>query len=51
MSNLRPPLSSTLRHSLSLGDVAAADEAVLDYFLATDAVTGLERNEAFLVLG
>ncbi len=35
----------------SFGDVAAEDDAVLDYFLTTDAVTRIQRNEVFLVLG
>lgn len=35
----------------SFGDVAAEDDAVLDYFLTTDAVQKLEGNSAFLVLG
>ena len=41
--------------SLSLldtfGDVAAEDDAVLDYFLATNAVARIESDRAFLVLG
>jgi len=35
----------------TFGDVAAEDDAVLDYFLTTDAVERIERNETFLVLG
>lgn len=35
----------------SFGDVAAEDDAVLDYFLATDAVRRISNNEVFLILG
>jgi hypothetical protein len=35
----------------SFGDVAAEDDAVLDYFLTTDAVTRIKNGEVFLVLG
>lgn len=35
----------------SFGDVAAEDDAVLNYFLATNAVTKIADNESFLVLG
>lgn len=35
----------------TFGDVAAEDDAVLDYFLATDAVQKIASGEAFLVLG
>jgi energy-coupling factor transporter ATP-binding protein EcfA2 len=35
----------------SFGDVAAEDDAVLDYFLTTDAVPRIESNELFLILG
>lgn len=35
----------------SFGDVAAEDDAVLDYFLTTDAVERLANGSAFLVLG
>lgn len=35
----------------SFGDVAAEDEPVLDYFLTTDAVNRIEKNEVFMVLG
>jgi hypothetical protein len=45
----------TTAHSLrglsSFGDVAAEDDAVLDYFLATDAVKDIAENRVFLVLG
>lgn len=43
------PLS--LSNLESFGDVAAEDDAVLDYFLQTDAVSMVEDNRAFLVLG
>lgn len=42
---------TSLRILESFGDVAAEDDAVLDYFLATDAVAQIERKQAFLVLG
>lgn len=35
----------------TFGDVAAEDDAVLDYFLATNAVQRVEKGDAFLVLG
>lgn len=35
----------------SFGDVAAEDDAVLDYFLTTDAVNRVENNEVFVLLG
>jgi hypothetical protein len=35
----------------TFGDVAAEDDAVLEYFLATNAVKSIEENAAFLVLG
>ncbi len=35
----------------TFGDVAAEDDAVLDYFLSTNAVQRVEKGEAFLVLG
>lgn len=35
----------------SFGDVAAEDDAVLDYFLTTDAVSQIQRSDVFLVLG
>ncbi len=41
----------TLTRLKSFGDVAAEDDAVLDYFLKIDAVARITRNEAFLVLG
>lgn len=41
----------SLRHLNSFGDVAAEDDAVLDYFLATEAVERLREGRAFVVLG
>ncbi len=41
----------SLRDLDSFGDVAAEDDAVLDYFLTTDAVTRIKNGDAFLVLG
>ncbi len=41
----------TLRALNSFGDVAAEDDAVLDYFLTTDAVTRIKNGDVFLVLG
>ncbi|WP_141563156.1 P-loop ATPase, Sll1717 family, partial [Teichococcus rhizosphaerae] len=35
----------------SFGDVAAEDDAVLEYFLSTNAVEKIRTNKAFLVLG
>jgi hypothetical protein len=35
----------------TFGDVAAEDDAVLEYFLATNAVRSIEEGRAFLVLG
>ncbi len=40
-----------LRNLASFGDVAAEDDAVLDYFLKTEAVKEIRRNEALLALG
>ncbi|MGS1077877.1 P-loop ATPase, Sll1717 family [Pseudoxanthomonas beigongshangi] len=41
----------TLRNLSSFGDVAAEDDAILDYFLSTEAAKKLETRESFLVLG
>lgn len=41
----------SLDRLVSFGDVAAEDDPVLDYFLTTDAVTSIQRNESFLILG
>ncbi|MGE7199572.1 P-loop ATPase, Sll1717 family [Brevundimonas naejangsanensis] len=35
----------------SFGDVAAEDDAVLNYFLATKAVENIEKNSVFMALG
>jgi hypothetical protein len=43
--------SLSLRGLTSFGDVAAEDDAVLEYFLTTDAVTRIKNGEVFLVLG
>lgn len=44
-----PPAS--LRSLKTFGDVAAEDDAVLSYFLMTDAVGKISNNEKFMVLG
>ncbi|HEV7437160.1 MAG TPA: hypothetical protein VGO22_20195 [Pseudorhizobium sp.] len=44
-------MTPTLSELSSFGDVAAEEDAVLDYFLATDAVGTIERGETLLVLG
>ncbi len=44
-------MTKSLRNIASFGDVAAEDDAVLEYFLATDAVARIQNNQAFLVLG
>ncbi len=41
----------SLRELTSFGDVAAEDDAVLDYFLTTDAVARIKNGDVFLVLG
>src|SRR5258705_5618038 len=41
----------SLRDLVSFGDVAVEDDAVLDYFLTTDAVTRIKTGDVFLVLG
>lgn len=41
----------TLRKLDNFGDIAAEDDAVLDYFLTTDAVSRMESGDAFVVLG
>ena len=35
----------------TFGDVAAEDDAIMNYFLSTDAVRSLRENKVFLVLG
>ena len=44
-------MNNDLARLKSFGDVAAEDDAVLDYFLTTDAVERIEKNEVFLLLG
>ncbi|WP_157064166.1 P-loop ATPase, Sll1717 family [Methylobacterium tarhaniae] len=41
----------SLQNLSSFGDVAAEDDAVLDYFLATNVVSEIQSSRAFLVLG
>lgn len=41
----------SLRNIDTFGDVAAEEDSVLEYFLSTDAVQRIERNEIFLILG
>jgi hypothetical protein len=41
----------SLRDLTSFGDVAAEDDAVLDYFLTTEAVASIKNGDVFLVLG
>lgn len=41
----------TLSSFSTFGDVAAEDDAVLDYFVATKAVENVENHNVFLVLG
>ncbi|WP_157798555.1 P-loop ATPase, Sll1717 family [Dyella ginsengisoli] len=43
--------SISLRGLMSFGDVAAEDDAVLEYFLTTEAVERLRVGDAFVVLG
>jgi hypothetical protein len=43
--------TSALNEFDTFGDVAAEDDAVLDYFISTNAVQKITKNEAFLVLG
>lgn len=41
----------SLKHLDTFGNVAAEDDAVLNYFLTTDAVGRIQSNAVFLVLG
>ena len=41
----------SLKQLGTFGKVAAEDDAVLDYFLETDAVGRIQSNEVFLILG
>lgn len=43
--------ATSLTNLDTFGDVAAEDDAVLNYFLATNAVEIIDENKAFLVLG
>ena len=51
MGNAGQSTPISLRNLDTFGDVAAEDDAVLDYFLSTNAVERIEKNAAFLVLG
>ena len=44
-------MQPSLRNIDTFGDVAAEEDSVLEYFLSTDAVQRIERNEVFLILG
>ena len=44
-------MTISLREIDNFGNLAAEEDAVLDYFLATDSVSQVERSEKFLVLG
>ena len=44
-------MATSLARFDTFGDVAAEDDAVLDYFLSTNAVQRVEKGDAFLVLG
>lgn len=46
-----PKSPVSLRDLSTFGDVAAEDEPVLSYFLTTEAVTKIESNAVFLILG
>lgn len=46
-----PEKTFDLANLVSFGDVAAEDDAVLDYFLKTDAVREISGNEVLLALG
>ncbi len=41
----------SIRDLNSFGDVAAEDDAILDYFVATDATKAIQAGRVFLVLG
>jgi hypothetical protein len=45
------PMTGLLSSLDTFGNVAAEDDAVLKYFLTTDAVGRIQSNEVFLVLG
>src|SRR5690242_13858490 len=42
---------NSIRKLASFGDVAAEDDAVLNYFLTTEAVSRITDGSTFLVLG
>jgi hypothetical protein len=44
-------LAFDLANLHSFGDLAAEDDAVLDYFLKTEAVQRIQSNEVLLALG
>ena len=44
-------INASLSGLATFGDVAAEDDAVLDYFLKTDAVARIQESKAYLVLG
>src|SRR5882757_6348540 len=48
---MAPNAQTSLENLKSFGDVAAEDDAVLDYFLTTDAVSRITDSNVFLVLG
>ena len=51
MGNASPTQSMSLSSFHNFGDVAAEDDAVLDYFLSTNAVQRIQDNKVLLVLG
>ncbi len=44
-------LAESLQAITSIGEVNAEEDAVLQYFLATDATSKVSENRAYLVLG
>lgn len=48
MTQSLPP---ELAELTSVGEVNAEEDAVLDYFLRTDAVSKIEKNRIYLILG
>ncbi|BCR03141.1 hypothetical protein DESUT3_02100 [Desulfuromonas versatilis] len=45
------PMTVSLSSLSTFGDVSAEEDAVLEYFVTTDAVQKLEQNEVFIILG
>lgn len=45
------PIAVSLSSLSTFGDVSAEEDAVLEYFVTTDAVQRLEKNEVFVILG